>query len=68
MVRGHVCWILRKNSAPFRELKEQDGDLLVIQCGLINCRNEFRDFVEQRGWCGRKVKMLVHGITWDHGV
>ena len=60
--------MLGKGSAPFHELEEQDGVHLVTHGSLIDCRQEFRDFVEQRGWYGRKVKMLVHGITWDHGV
>ena len=61
-----MCWMLGKGSAPFRELEEQNGVLLVTQGDLIDCREEFRDFVEQRGWRGREIKMLFHGITWDY--
>ena len=46
-----MCWMLIKGSVPFRELEEQDGVLLVTQDNLINCRKEFREFVEQQGWC-----------------
>ena len=40
--------MLGKGSAPFRELEEQDGVLLITQGSLIDRQQEFRDFVEQR--------------------
>ena len=52
--------MLGKGSTLFYELEEQDGIMLVTQGSLIDCRQKFRDFVEQRGWCGRVVNMLVH--------